>query len=201
MQWLTAVELGLLKGRHPLLKDVDVTINPSEGLALVEGRTSEKSDEVDKLWDLSQANALNGYTVDPVKDMLEDSDTAASIYLRSRRDSRGNSDTEDRGLQEVENGAVQQISPVDAELVEEEEVGSEDSERGQVLQTAQVVMSMLDTTMPGTLTEEKKKKVMFGVVSSMIFFHDATSIIILMFSIVIASSYVLYVSSVNIEML
>jgi hypothetical protein len=110
MQWLTAVELGLLKGRHPLLKDVDVTINPSEGLALVEGRTSEKSDEVDKLWDLSQANALNGYTVDPVKDMLEDSDTAASIYLRSRRDSRGNSDTEDRGLQEVENGAVQQIS-------------------------------------------------------------------------------------------
>ena len=169
MQWLTAVELGLLKGRHPLLKDVDVTINPSEGLALLEGRTSEKSDEVDKLWDLSQANALNGYTVDPVKDMLEDSDTAASMYLRSRHDSRGNSDTEDRGLQEVENGAVQQISPVDAELVEEEEVGSEDSERGQVLQTAQVVMSMLDTTMPGTLTEEKKKKVMLGVVSSMIF--------------------------------
>jgi hypothetical protein len=169
MQWLTAVELGLLKGRHPLLKDVDVTINPSEGLALVEGRTSEKSDEVDKLWDISQANALNGYTVDPVKDMLEDSDTAASTYLSSRRDSRGNSDTEDIGLQEVENGAVQQISPVDAELVEGEEVGPEDSERGQVLQTAQVVMSMLDTTMPGTLTEEKKKKVMLGVVSSMIF--------------------------------
>lgn len=168
MQWLTAVELGLLKGRHPLLKDVDLTINPSESLALVEGRASEKSDEVDKLWDLSQANALNGYTVDPIKDMLEDSDTAANIYLRSRRSSRGNSDIEDRGLQEVENGAVQQISPVDAELVEEE-VGSEDSERGQVLQTAQVVMSMLDITMPGTLTEEKKRKVMLGIVSSMIF--------------------------------
>ncbi|XP_059431878.1 uncharacterized protein LOC132165366 isoform X2 [Corylus avellana] len=162
MEWLTAVELGLLKGRHPLLKDVDVTINPSESLALVEGRASEKSDEVDKLWDLSQANALNGYTVDPIKDMLEDSDTAADIYLRSRRNSRGNSDIEDKGLQEVENGAVQQISPVDAELVEEE-VGSEDSERGQVLQTAQVVMSMLDITMPGTLTEEKKKKVLTAV--------------------------------------
>ena len=52
------------------------------------------------------------------------------------------------------------ISPVDAELVKEEEVGSEDSE---------VVMSMLDTTMPGTLTKEKKKKVMLRVVSSMKF--------------------------------
>lgn len=165
MQWLTAVELGLLKGRHPLLKDVDVTIDPSKGVALVEGRASEKSDEVDKLWDFSQSNALNGYTVDPVKDMLQDSDTAASIYLRSRRDSQGNSDVEDRGLQKVENGAVQQISSVDAELVEEGEVGSVDSERGQVLQTAQVVMSMLDTTMPGTLTEEKKKKVMLGIFS------------------------------------
>lgn len=169
MQWLTAVELGLLKGRHPLLKDVDVTINPLEGLALVEGRASERSDELDKLWDLSQSTALNGYTVDPVKDMLEHSDTAASIYLRSRRDSQGNSDIEDRGLQEVENGAVQQISPVGAELVEEEEVGSVDSERGQVLQTAEVVMSMLDKTMPGTLTEEKKKKVMLGIFWSMIF--------------------------------
>jgi hypothetical protein len=165
MQWLTAVELGLLKGRHPLLKDVDVTIDPSKGVALVEGRASEKSDEVDKLWDFSQSNALNGYTVDPVKDMLQDSDTAASIYLRSRRDSQGNSDIEDRGLQKVENGAVQQISSVDAELVEEGEVGSVDSERGQVLQTAQVVMSMLDTTMPDTLTEEKKKKVMLGIFS------------------------------------
>ncbi|KAI3985246.1 hypothetical protein MKX01_039491, partial [Papaver californicum] len=32
IEWLTAVELGFLKGRHPLLEDVDVTINPSKGL-------------------------------------------------------------------------------------------------------------------------------------------------------------------------
>jgi len=50
-----------------------------------------------------------------------------------------------------------------------QEVGSVDSERGQVLQTAEVVMSMLDKTMPGTLTEEKKKKVMLGIFWSMIF--------------------------------
>ena len=75
VQWLTAVELGLLKGRHPLLKDVDVTINPSKGLALVESRSSDKNDEVDKLSDLTQPNALNGYSVDPIKGMPEDSNT------------------------------------------------------------------------------------------------------------------------------
>lgn len=162
MEWLTAVELGLLKGRHPLLKDVDVTINPSKGLALFGGRLSDKSGEVGKLSDLSQSNVPHGYTLDPGKDMLEDNDTAASIYLRSRQDSGGKSEVENRGMQELENGALQQISSVDAELLKEE-VGSADSERGQVLQTAQVVMRMLDITMPGTLTEEKKEKVLTAI--------------------------------------
>ncbi|XP_050257876.1 uncharacterized protein LOC126703022 [Quercus robur] len=151
--WLTAVELGLPKGRHPLLKDVDVTINPSKGLALVESRSSDKNDEVDKLSDLTQPNALNGYSVDPIKGILEDSNTVASLCLSSRRDSQENLEAEDAGLQEMENGALQQISSVDSELVKEEEVSSVDGERGRGLQTAQVVMNMLDITMPGTLTE------------------------------------------------
>ena len=67
-------------------------------------------------------------------------------------------EAEDAGLQEMENGALQQISSVDSELVKEEEVSSVDGERGQGLQTAQVVMNMLDMTMPSTLTEEKNRK-------------------------------------------
>ncbi|KAK9989818.1 hypothetical protein SO802_030057 [Lithocarpus litseifolius] len=163
IEWLTAVELGLLKGRHPLLKDVDVTINPSKGLPLVESRSSDKNDEVDKLSDLTQPNALNGYSVDPIKGILEDSDTVASLCLSSRRDSQENLEAEDAGLQEMENSALQQISSVDSELVKEEEVSSVDGERGQGLQTAQLVMNMLDVTMPGTLTEEKKQKVLTAV--------------------------------------
>ena len=163
------MELGLLKGCHPLLKDVDVTINPSKGLALVESRSSDKNDEVDKLSDLTQPNALNGYSVDPIKGMLEDRDTVASSCLSSRRDSQENLKAEDAGLQEIGTGALQQISSVDSELIKEEEVSSVDGERGQGLQTAQAVMNMLDITMPGTLTEERKQKVRLRIPIYMIF--------------------------------
>uniref|UniRef100_A0A7N2MPH1 DUF7750 domain-containing protein n=2 Tax=Quercus lobata TaxID=97700 RepID=A0A7N2MPH1_QUELO len=138
-------------------------IRASIGLALVESRSSDKNDEVDKLSDLTQPNALNGYSVDPIKGTLEDSDTVASLCLSSRRDSQENLEAEDAGLQEMENGALQRISSVDSELVKEEEVSSVDAERGQGLQTAQVVMNMIDITMPGTLTEEKKQKVLTAV--------------------------------------
>ncbi|KAG2717843.1 hypothetical protein I3760_03G192700 [Carya illinoinensis] len=163
IEWLTAVELGLLKGHHPLLKDVDVTINPSKGLALVEARASDESGDMDRLLNLTESNSLNGYAVDPIKNMLEESDTATSIHLRSRRDSQENLEVEDMRVQEVENGALQHVNSVDGEFIIEEGVSSSDGERGQVLQTAQVVMTMLDITMPGTLTGEKKEKVLTAV--------------------------------------
>lgn len=160
MQWLTAVELGLLKGRHPLLKDVDVTINPSKGLALVEPRVSNESGDMDRFLNLTQSNSLNGYAVDPIKNTLEESDTAASKHLRSQQDSPENLQVQDTRVQEVANVALQHVNSVDGEFVIQEEVSSSDGEKGQVLQTAQVVMKMLDITMPGTLTGEKKEKVM-----------------------------------------
>uniref|UniRef100_A0A6P3Z3C9 uncharacterized protein LOC107406661 isoform X1 n=2 Tax=Ziziphus jujuba TaxID=326968 RepID=A0A6P3Z3C9_ZIZJJ len=159
IEWLTAVELGLLKGRHPLLKDVDITINPPKGLALANGRPSQDSGKVAKLLDLTHLSALNGYSGDRMNDMLEESDDATSLSLRSRKVSQRKLEVEDAKLQEVENGG----NSIDAELVNDEEVSPEDSERGQVLQTAQVVMNMLDITMPGILTEEKKKKVLTGI--------------------------------------
>ncbi|KAK9275755.1 hypothetical protein L1049_023024 [Liquidambar formosana] len=163
IEWLTAVELGLLKGRHPLLKDVDVTINPSKGLALVEGKASDKGGRVNKLLDLTLSNALKGYSVVPRNDMLEENDNVARIRLRSRRDTEKVLELEDKALQQVHNGALQQTSSVDAELIQEDGVNPVDNERGQVLQTAQVVMNMLDVTMPDTLTEEQKKKVLTAV--------------------------------------
>ncbi|XP_022728820.1 uncharacterized protein LOC111284421 isoform X2 [Durio zibethinus] len=162
IEWLTAVELGLLKGRHPLLKDVDVNINPSKGLAFAEGRLTGKGGKAKKLLDLSRSNALNGYPIGPTREMLEDGDTAASIHLRSRQDSLKDVELEDKGLQGVHNDMLAQTKSVEAELVKEE-AAPEDGEIGQVLQTAQVVMNMLDVTMPGTLKEAEKLKVLAAV--------------------------------------
>ncbi|XP_050216132.1 uncharacterized protein LOC126667212 isoform X2 [Mercurialis annua] len=133
IEWLSAVELGILKGRHPLLKDVDITYNPSKVLTLMEGRTSEVLD-----------------------------DTSTALQSRSRQDSHRNLKLEE-GLQETENGVLQQTSSIDAELVKEEVTDHVDTENGEVLQTAQIVMNMLDITIPGVLKEEKKKKVLTAV--------------------------------------
>ena len=153
MQWLAAVELGLLKGRHPLLNDVEVTINPLKGLALVEGRAPHKSSRVSKFFDLGKSSALSEHSMDPVREMLEATDT------HPEQDSWRNLELEDNKLQQVHNGTLQQSSSVDVEAIKEDVISSVDNERGQVLKTAEVVMNMLDATMPGTLTEERKKKV------------------------------------------
>ncbi|XP_010107073.2 uncharacterized protein LOC21402490 [Morus notabilis] len=163
IEWLTAVELGLLKGRHPLLKDVDITINPSKGLAFMEGKQSRKNGKVTKLLDFTPSNSLNRYTKDTINNVLEESDTTASLILRSRKDLQRKYEVEDKGLGKIENGALEQTNSIDTELVQQEEVSPIESESGEVLQTAQVVMNMLDVTMPGTLTEEKKKKVLTTV--------------------------------------
>ncbi|XP_057967408.1 uncharacterized protein LOC131157352 isoform X2 [Malania oleifera] len=164
IEWLTAVELGLLKGCHPLLKDIDVTVNPSRGLALVEGRKSNKGDRVNKLLDLTKSNAMNGYSVDPIPNMLDKSKTIAETNLRSGQDMPRELRLENKGLQQADNGVLHQLtSSVETESVQEDGIGLSDGERGQVLQTAQVVMNMLDVTMPGTLTEEQKKKVLTAV--------------------------------------
>ncbi|KAM7513497.1 hypothetical protein LguiA_003080 [Lonicera macranthoides] len=161
IEWLTAVELGLLKGRHPLLKDVDVTINPSKGLALMEGRTSKKSGRVNKLLNFPHLDDLNGRSIYPLRGMIKERDTSASFNSRSGGDTRINVEVKDKGSQQDNSGALDGTSSVEAEAeIVKEEVGPVDGERGQVLQTAEVVMNMLDVTMPDTLTEERKKKVL-----------------------------------------
>ncbi|PHT75802.1 hypothetical protein T459_19324 [Capsicum annuum] len=159
IEWLTAVELGLLKGRHPLLEDVDVTINPCMGLTLV-GRPADRSFRSNKLLNLPNSDALDGCSLDPSLKKLEGGDISATIYSRFGRDVK---DLQSTG-QPQETYCTLQNGGADVVESGEEETGSPfDGERGQVLQTAEVVMNMLDVTMPDTLTEEQKKKVLVAV--------------------------------------
>lgn len=155
MQWLTAVELGLLKGRHPLLKDVDVTVNPSKGLVLSEAIAPEKGITAKKLPQVARGEVVNGYHVDPSGGTLEDSDITTNSSLPSGTELEKNVKVE-TGSDEPENGGVSTNGPVE---VEDEVLSVEESERGQMLQTTEVVVKMLDVTMPGTLKAEEKKKV------------------------------------------
>lgn len=152
MQWLSGVELGLLKGRHPLLKDIDVNFNPSKILTLVEGRRTSDHVKDDEFVDLTLADD-NNYAVDPLKETLDGRNTA----VQSRHEQESQAVKFEEGLQKVESGEV------DAKSANEEVADLADAETGQVLQTAEVVMSMLDVTMPGVLEEEEKKKVIQNV--------------------------------------
>lgn len=154
IEWLAAVELGLLKGRHPLLKDVDVNINPPKGLALVESKALHQNGRVNKLLNVPNFDALGAHPLNPAKDILEAGDTRAKTYSRSKQESKGLRPDKD---------SLGQSSSIDAQLVREEVTNPEDGEMGQVLQTAKVVMNMLDVTMPNTLMEEQKRKVLTAV--------------------------------------
>lgn len=145
-----------MKGRHPLLEDVDVSINLSKDVTLV-GRPSDRSFRSNKLLNLPNSDALDSCSLDPSLKILEGGDIEETIYSRCGRDFKDLGSTVQ--LQEpyitLENGSADDAEP------REDEAGSPvDGERGQVLQTAEVVMNMLDVTMPDTLTEEQKKKVL-----------------------------------------
>lgn len=159
MKWLTAVELGLLKGRHPLLQDIDVTINPSKGLALMEGRTSNTSGRLDRVLDLGKLDNLDAY-VDPMKELLTETDAIASTNPRFNQKSLRNQALGEHVLSET-NGAFPDGTLKDEDSTKDTGTSQVESDAGQVLPTAQVVMNMLDVTMPGTLKEEDKKKVIF----------------------------------------
>ncbi|OAY76761.1 Embryogenesis-associated protein EMB8 [Ananas comosus] len=161
IEWLSAVELALLKGRHPLLKDVDITINPSKGLAFVDGGASDKKTSSENkvrgsndsatflashnipnrnsLLKLTQSNPVNGFLVDPL----------------FNGDSRAENKENSRTKQATELDRANRVGDM-----EQKQDSLVDSDESQVLQTAVVVMNMLDYTMPGTLNDEQKRKVL-----------------------------------------
>ncbi|CAI9097377.1 OLC1v1033780C1 [Oldenlandia corymbosa var. corymbosa] len=153
IEWLTAVELGLLKGRHPLLKDVDVTITPSKGLTMLESSYSSKNGK--KVNRLLNFPSFDAHSINNVKQSFEASYLAPNFPSKSKQESQG--------LQKEGKVLSGPSKDVYMDLVGEEMVNPIDGETGQVEQTARVIMNMLDVTMPDTLTEEMKKKVLTAV--------------------------------------
>ncbi|KAL6656062.1 hypothetical protein ACP70R_006888 [Stipagrostis hirtigluma subsp. patula] len=149
LEWLSAVEFALLKGRHPLIKDVDITINPSKGLAFVEPQANDRS-------------APKGNHLHPQSELI--------MYNNVPQGINGllvDSTKEYSGAQNKENGKLNNNGDMDSVSRDPDEEGSEeaseDVEKGQVLQSASLVMNMLDATMPGTLDDDQKKKVLAAV--------------------------------------
>ncbi|XP_065003442.1 uncharacterized protein LOC135582812 isoform X2 [Musa acuminata AAA Group] len=181
IEWISAVEFALLKGRHPLLKDVDVAINPSKGLAFIDDRTPEKSISSDvkgshnssglyishKSADrqtygkLSQPSPVNGFLNDSVDFALKQNDAAVQGEADDNLDARSK-------LQQIKSadneGTKNSRSIIDFKNESAANAINEgDDEGNKVLQTAAVVMNMLDITMPSMLDDEQKKKVLSAV--------------------------------------
>ncbi|XP_076909559.1 uncharacterized protein LOC143566863 [Bidens hawaiensis] len=141
VEWLTAVELGILKGRHPLLEDSDVTISHLKQISHASSRNNN----------LLNFHQLGGNTSNPWNKMLKKSDeyvnSSSVLELQTTK-------AKDK---DATNGTVTQTNLVDLKE------GDVDSERGKVLQATEVVMNMLDMTMPEALSEEQKLKVLTAV--------------------------------------
>lgn len=149
LEWLSGVEFALLKGRHPLIEDLDITINPSKGLTFVEPQTNDR--KVPKVNNFRQQSQfiLHNNVPHGINGLLVDS-------------TKGYSGVQNKeNVQLKDNGDVHRVSK-DSD-VEESEESSEDVEKGHVLQSATLVMNMLDATMPGTLDDDQKKKVLVAV--------------------------------------
>uniref|UniRef100_J3MXS3 AB hydrolase-1 domain-containing protein n=1 Tax=Oryza brachyantha TaxID=4533 RepID=J3MXS3_ORYBR len=149
LEWLSAAEFALLKGRHPLIKDVDITINPSKGLMFVEPQANDRKvptnnnfrQESQFILYNSMPHGINGLLLDSAKE-----DSSSNKNVSSQVKDNGDID---RARQDVHE--------------EESEKNPEDDEKGHVLQSASLVMNMLDATMPGTLDDDQKKKVLGAV--------------------------------------
>ncbi|KAK1417442.1 hypothetical protein QVD17_26569 [Tagetes erecta] len=142
VEWLTAVELGLLKGRHPLLEDSDVTITPSKQ---VTSHGSGISNNFPKFLQLDGNGLHSREKMLKRSDEYVDSSFGRDIQMSKAKD------------KDTANGMVTQTNLVDLKE------GDVDSERGKVLQATEVVMNMLDVTMPEALSEEQKLKVLTAV--------------------------------------
>nr|XP_043626809.1 uncharacterized protein LOC122598278 isoform X2 [Erigeron canadensis] len=142
VEWLIAVEVGLLKGRHPLVEDAVVTINPSKQLKVMATEVSHASSKSGNLPNPYQLDALEG-----------DSSYAGK---RSSLDLQ-------RYKVKKEINADTTVMETQTNLEDSEGDAVVDSERGEALQATEVVMKMLDVTMPNTLSEEQKHKVLTAV--------------------------------------
>jgi hypothetical protein len=145
LEWLSAVEFALLKGRHPLIKDVDITINPSKGLAFVEPQANDRKAPNNNNFRQQSQFILYNSMPHGINGLLLDSAKQHSVSNEKENGQIKDNGDMDRARKDVNE--------------EESEETPEDDEKGHALQSASLVMNMLDATMPGTLDDDQKKKV------------------------------------------
>uniref|UniRef100_A0A7N0RFN1 Embryogenesis-associated protein EMB8 n=1 Tax=Kalanchoe fedtschenkoi TaxID=63787 RepID=A0A7N0RFN1_KALFE len=157
MEWLTAVELGLLKGHDPLLDYVDVGLRFQEESRFKEGGKAEL------LLDLGQKESSSDNNIDPTDVMLGQTSVATTIISSSGIRSRRYSGPESMRLQQVNSAKIGEDISVYADSMKENKGSAIEADRGQVLQTAEVVLNLLEVAAPGTLAPEQKEKVLTAV--------------------------------------
>ncbi|KAH9305683.1 hypothetical protein KI387_010087, partial [Taxus chinensis] len=184
IEWLEAVELALLKGRHPLLKDVDIAIKPANDTFIINSQETQKH-----VMDSSISNSSKHRIAPSAENSLhfrdrEPFDIFSGLHVNNEDGSQNfqlNNKLTNQKM--VQRKVHKQIA--DAELqkpkliglpqetasstnavnvAQESESGEEgETERGQVLQTAETIMRVLDVTMPGTLANDQKAQVLNAV--------------------------------------
>lgn len=171
MQWFSAVELALLKGRHPLLNDVDITITPPKSLAIIDERSEKDISAEDRMQRVSDSNKHKKKRREFLK--LENSNASSDIVMFPISSLPGQDDHPYKGNSELgETRAGDHLNGTtetqESSLVKGSEEGEDDltdSENSQALGAASVLLNMLDFTMPGTLDDEQKNKVLTTAVS------------------------------------
>eukprot|EP01018_Ginkgo_biloba_P027793 Gb_23959 [translate_table: standard] len=195
IEWLAAVELALLKGRHPLLKDIDITIKPPKdsvsgkhllkanrmnvnGIpnpftgSVVRGSSKYRiGTNVNKFLDFNNGEAYDvsngvhasGENGDHTYPLENESVSPKSIQQKGHEDIYS-TDVEPKKEDLVGSSQEPGYLTEATDTIEESESGGEgEVERGQVLQTAETVMRVLDATMPGTLADDQKEQVLNAV--------------------------------------
>ncbi|CAA6664593.1 unnamed protein product [Spirodela intermedia] len=166
IEWFSAVELALLKGRHPLLKDVDITITPPKSLAFIEERSGKDISAEDKMHGAYDSNKHRRKRRQFLK--LDNSHASSDSLVIPISSLPGKNDYAYQGNAKLGETRVgdhlnDTIETQESSLVrgsEEGEGNLTDSENSQVIGPASVLLNMLDFTIPGTLDDEQKKKIL-----------------------------------------
>ncbi|KAL3679674.1 hypothetical protein R1sor_022630 [Riccia sorocarpa] len=193
LEWLAAVEVALLRGRHPLLDVMDLTVKPGGkewspvGSQIPSMKSREKlsttyqevhdadqmedSDVIDVTGHISDLPELVGSDTQEASsyspsEAVEPKAPSSSIVAHSGQSLiAGSEDTVRRARED----SVDKHSSKQEEGTAEEGNPSSDAEedaeaeRGQVHLAAENVMKVLDVTMPGTLAPEQKQQVLEAV--------------------------------------
>ncbi|CAM8969887.1 unnamed protein product [Rhodiola kirilowii] len=142
VEWLTAVEIGLMKGHRPLLEYVDVSL---------------------RLLDDGQKQLSNEYSMEPTSEMLDQKAVTSTVISRPGIGSQIYSGHENMKMQQMNSAKSGDENSVNVDSVKENEGSAAEIDKGQVLQTAQLALNMLEVAMPGTLPPEQKEKVLTAV--------------------------------------